>query len=57
MLHTETNSIFLLEGEGSEDLILRIAPGAHIQNPNFAAGYMILRDGLIESDAENKDHL
>jgi hypothetical protein len=56
MLHTETNSIFLLEGEGSEDLILRIAPGAHIQNPNFAAGSMILRDGLIEMEGLTKSY-
>jgi hypothetical protein len=50
MLHTETNSIFLLEGEGSEDLILRIAPGAHIQNPNFSAGSMIFRDALVDME-------
>jgi hypothetical protein len=30
MLHTGNNSVFLLVGEGSEDLMLRIAPGAHI---------------------------
>jgi hypothetical protein len=50
MLHTGNNSIFLLEGEGQDDLILRIAPGAHIQNPNFSAGSMIFRDALVDME-------
>lgn len=50
MLHTGNNSVFLLVGEGSEDLMLRIAPGAHIQNPNFSAGSMIFRDALVDME-------
>jgi hypothetical protein len=48
MLNMDLTSVLDWSGRGTDDLIMRINNGAHLQNSNWMQGTIQLRDGLID---------
>jgi len=48
MLHTGSGSVFLIQGDDNEHVVLRIKDYAHLQNANFMAGDFKLQNCKVE---------
>jgi hypothetical protein len=48
MLRMDLNSVFHWRGKGTDDVIMRINNGAHLQNANWMQGAIHLQDGKVD---------